>query len=123
MRWAGGMNGEKRNGYTSRLVERKLEGKRPLRSRCRWVDSIKMDLGEIGWGCKGWSDLAQDRDHWRALINTVMNFQAPYNVGKFLSSCTTGSFSTKVQLHEVSYISVTYYGYIFQPTYSVTLRM
>jgi hypothetical protein len=49
----------------------KAEGKRPLgRSRC---DGIKMDLGEIGWGSVEWIQLAQDRDRWWAVVNTVMN--------------------------------------------------
>jgi hypothetical protein len=39
----------------------------------RWVDNIKMDLRETGWGGMGWIDLTQDRDQWRALVNTVMN--------------------------------------------------
>jgi hypothetical protein len=42
-----------------------------------WVDNIKMDLREIGWGGMDWIDLAQDRDQWRALVNTVMNLRAP----------------------------------------------
>jgi hypothetical protein len=41
------------------------------------VDNIKMDLGERGWGGMDWIDLAQDRDNWRALVNSVMNFQVP----------------------------------------------
>jgi hypothetical protein len=41
--------------------------------RRRWVDNIKMDLREIGWDGMDWIDLAQDRDQWRALVNTVMN--------------------------------------------------
>jgi hypothetical protein len=41
------------------------------------VDNIKMDLREIGWGDTDWIDLAYDRDQWRALVNTVMNFQVP----------------------------------------------
>jgi hypothetical protein len=60
-----------------------------------------MHLREIGWGCMDWIDLAQDRDQWRALQNTVMNLRVPYNVGKFLSSCVTGGFSIRAQLHEV----------------------
>jgi hypothetical protein len=53
-------------------------GKRPLgRPRSRWVDSIKMDLREIGWDGMDWIDVAEDRDHWRALVNTVMNHRVP----------------------------------------------
>jgi hypothetical protein len=44
-------------------------------SRRRWEDNIKMDLRKIGWGGMDWIDLAQDRDHWRALVNTVMNLR------------------------------------------------
>jgi hypothetical protein len=47
------------------------------RPRPRWEDNIKMDLGEIGWGGMYWIDLAQDRDQWRALVNTVMNLRVP----------------------------------------------
>jgi hypothetical protein len=50
------------------------EGKRPLgRPIHRWKNNIKMDLREVGWGGLDWIDLAQDRDQWRALVNTVMN--------------------------------------------------
>jgi hypothetical protein len=66
MRWAGHvarMGGGKRNAY--RLLVGKTEGKRPVgRRRRRWVDSIKMDLLEIGWGGVDWIGLAQDRDNW-----------------------------------------------------------
>jgi hypothetical protein len=56
----------------------KPEGKRPLgRPRHRWVYNIKMDLREIGWGGMDWTDLAQDRDQWRALVNMVMNLRVP----------------------------------------------
>jgi hypothetical protein len=56
----------------------KPEEKRPLeRPRRRWVDNIKMVLREIGWTGMDSIDLAQDRDQWRALVNAVMNLQAP----------------------------------------------
>jgi hypothetical protein len=58
-------------------LESKL-GKRPLgRSRRRWVDSIKTNLREIGWDGVDWIELAQDRDQWRARVNTVMNLRVP----------------------------------------------
>jgi hypothetical protein len=41
------------------------------------VDNIKMDLREIGWNDMEWIDLAQDRDQWRAFMNTVMNLRVP----------------------------------------------
>jgi hypothetical protein len=41
------------------------------------VDNIKMDLIEIGWVGVYWIDLAQDRDQWMALVNTVMNLRLP----------------------------------------------
>ena len=51
-------------------------GKRPLgRPRRRWGDNIKMDLQKVGRGCGDWMELAQDRDRWRALVSTVMNFR------------------------------------------------
>jgi hypothetical protein len=54
----------------------KPEGKRTLRRpRWRWEDNIRMDLSEIGWGGMDWTDLTQDRDQWRASVNTVMNLQ------------------------------------------------
>jgi hypothetical protein len=69
-------NGEKKNAY--RILVGKPEGKRPLgRPKRRWVDSIKIDLRGIGWDGMGWIDLAEDRDQWRALVNTVMNRSVP----------------------------------------------
>jgi hypothetical protein len=57
---------------------RKLEGKTPpKRPRSRRVHKIKMDHGEIGWGGTEWIGLAQDRDQWRALVNTVLNLRVP----------------------------------------------
>ena len=54
----------------------KPEGKRPLgRPRRRWEDNIKMDLEEVGRGCGDWTELAQDRKRWRALVSTVMNLR------------------------------------------------
>jgi hypothetical protein len=52
-------------------------GKPEGRPRRRWEDNIKIDLIEIEWGAIDWIDLAQDRDQWRALVNTVMNLRVP----------------------------------------------
>jgi hypothetical protein len=49
-----------------------------------------MNLREVGWGGMDWFDLAQDREQWMALVNKVMNFRVPLDVGKFLSICTIG---------------------------------
>jgi hypothetical protein len=68
---------EKRKAY--RLLVGNLKGKRPLgRRKRRWVDNIKMDLGEIGWGGVDWIGLAQDRDKRRALLNPVMKLRVTY---------------------------------------------
>jgi hypothetical protein len=78
MRWAGHVTrmGQKRNLY--RILVEKSEGKRPLgRPRRWWVDHIKMGLREIGCSCMNWTDLAQNWDHWRALVNMVMNLWLP----------------------------------------------
>ena len=77
MKWAGHVArmGERRGVH--RVLVGKPEGKRPLgRPRRRWEDNIKMDLREAGGG-GDWMELAQDRDRWRALVNTVMNFRVP----------------------------------------------
>jgi hypothetical protein len=56
----------------------KTERKRPLgRPRRRRVDNISMDLGEVRWGDVDWIDLAQDRNRWRALVNSVLNLRVP----------------------------------------------
>ena len=61
-----------------KVLVRKPEGKRPLgRPRRRWEDNIKMDLQAVGKGCGDWMELAKDRDSWRALVSTVMNFWVP----------------------------------------------
>jgi hypothetical protein len=70
------------------------------RPRQRWVDNIKVDLRERGGDDIDWIDLAQDRDHWRALMNTPMNLGFLEIAGNFLNGCTIGSFSGRAQLHK-----------------------
>jgi hypothetical protein len=65
-----------------------------------WVDNIKMDLREIGWDGVDWIDMAQDRDQWRALVNTVLNLRVSYNAGGFLRGCTIDSSSRRAQLRK-----------------------
>jgi hypothetical protein len=68
--------GEKRNVH--RLLVGKSEGKRSLIiPRRRWVDNIRMDLGEVGWGDVDWIGLAQDRNRWRVLVNSVLSLRVP----------------------------------------------
>jgi hypothetical protein len=64
MRWAG-------------HVARMGEGRGVHRPRRRWEDNIKMDLQEVGGVCGDWMERAEDRDRWRALVSTVMNFGVP----------------------------------------------
>jgi hypothetical protein len=95
--------GEKRNAY--RLLVGKPEGKRPLgRPRRRWMDNIRIDLGEVGWGDMDWIDLAQDRNRWRALVNSVLNLRVPWNTGKVSSGITSSGLSSRAQLHRVIWL-------------------
>jgi hypothetical protein len=74
MRWAGRVTrmGEVRNAYN--ILVRKPEGRRPLgRPWRRWEDNIRLDLRITGWEGVDWIHLAQHRDHWRTLVNMVMN--------------------------------------------------
>jgi len=78
MRWAGHVArmGEERGVY--RVLLGKPEERRPLgRPRRRWVDNIRMDLQEVGWGYMDWNGLVQDRDRWRTLVSAVMNLRVP----------------------------------------------
>jgi hypothetical protein len=59
-----------------RVLVGKPEGRIPTgRHRRRWENNIKMDLEEVGGGCGDWMERTQDRDRWRALVGTVMNFR------------------------------------------------
>jgi hypothetical protein len=78
MRWAGHVvrMGEVRVAYN--ILVGRPEGRRLLgRPRRRWEDNIKMDLREIGFAGVNWIHMAQDRDRWRAIVNTVMNLHVP----------------------------------------------
>jgi hypothetical protein len=78
MRWVGHVArmGEVKGAYN--ILVGRPEGRRPLgRHSRRWEDNIKMDFREIGFGDVDWIHLAQDRDRWRALVNTVMNLRVP----------------------------------------------
>jgi hypothetical protein len=100
VRWAGHVGEE---GCTYVIGGKARRKKRPLgRPSCRWVDNIKIDLGEIECGGMDWTGLAQDRDKWRALVNVVMSLRVPRNAGKLSSGFTTGGLLSSAQLHRVS---------------------
>jgi hypothetical protein len=78
MKWAGhaARLGEKRNAY--RVLVGKPRGRRSLgRPRDMWVDNIRMVIEEVGWRDVDWIGLAQDRNRWRGLVNSVLNFRVP----------------------------------------------
>ena len=78
MRWAGHVARMEEGTGVHQVLVGKPEGKRPLvRPRRGWEDNIKMDLEEVGRDCGDWKELAKDRDRWRALVSTVMNFRVP----------------------------------------------
>ena len=89
-----------------RVLVGKTEGKRPLgRPRHRWEDNIIMDLLEVGQldGGRGmeWIDLAQDKERWQAVMNTVMKPQVPWNARNFLTSWGPVIFSRRTLLHGI----------------------
>jgi hypothetical protein len=91
---------EMRNAYT--ILVGKPEGKRPLgRLRRRWDDNIRIGHRKVGLGVVAWKHVAQDRDQWRVIVNTIMNLRVPYKVGNLLNSWATISFS-RILLHGVS---------------------
>jgi hypothetical protein len=76
-----------------------IVGKRPMgRRRCRWDDNIKMYIQEIGWMCVDCSHLAQDRDKWRGVLNTVVNFRV-LQTAKI--SCGVGIVCVIVELGKI----------------------
>jgi hypothetical protein len=71
-------------GKVYMLLVGKPEEKRSLgRSRRRWVDNIRMDLGEVRWGEVDWIGLAKDRNKWRALVNLVLNLRFHEMLGNY----------------------------------------
>jgi hypothetical protein len=88
-----------------RLLVGRLEGKTPLgRPRRRWVDNIRMDLGEVGWGDVDWIGLIQNRNRWRALVNSVLNLRVPWNAGK-----QSSGLSSSAHLHRVSLLVIVFW--------------
>ena len=92
-----------------------------LSPRRRWEDNIKMDLQEVGGGCGDWMELAQDRDRWRALVSTAMNFRVPKMRGISWVAAELVSFSRRTLLHGVSKFPIVFLlvwsTYIYQKSY------
>jgi hypothetical protein len=78
LRWTGHVARMEESRSAFKILTDKPTGKRPLgRPRCRWKDNIRKDLEEIGIIADNWVDSAQDRDYWRALVNTALNLRLP----------------------------------------------
>jgi hypothetical protein len=76
--WGGHVARMREKRSANRILVGKPEGKRSLgRPRRRWVDNIKTHLRGIGWDGMDWINLAQDRDQWKTLVNTVINLRVP----------------------------------------------
>jgi hypothetical protein len=105
---------KKRNAY--RILVGNPEEKRPLgRPRRRWVENIEIDFRELGWDGMNWIELAQDRDQWRALVNTIMNFWFRKMLG---SSCVAAQLAASqeglsfvVSICIVKYLGVNLRGF------------
>jgi hypothetical protein len=92
--------GEEGNAYW--VFVGKPDGKRPLgKLGYRWEENVKLDFKDIGWECLDWIRLAHDRHRWQAVVSTVINLHIQYNVGNFLTSPGTSSFSRRTLLHVV----------------------
>ena len=86
-----------------RVLVGRPEGKIPLgRTRRRWDDNIKMDLQEVGGGCEDWTEVAQVRDRWWALVSTLMNLRVPKMRGISGLAAEPVSLSRRTLLHGVS---------------------
>jgi hypothetical protein len=77
MGWAGHVAHIGEGRGVSGFWWRKPEGKRPLGTRRRWKDNIKVDLQEVGFGGMDWIELVQDTNRWRAIVNAIMNLRVP----------------------------------------------
>jgi hypothetical protein len=78
IRWAGHVASTRQKRMAYKVLVGKKEGKRLRgRSRRKWEDNIKIDLKEIEWGTVDWINLAEDKDQWRALVNTVIYLWVP----------------------------------------------
>jgi hypothetical protein len=78
MKWEGHIARMWKKRSTYNMLVRKPEGRRPLgRPRRRWLNNIKIDLVDVGWGDVDWIGLSQDRHRWRVLVNSILNIRVP----------------------------------------------